>query len=97
MRSSFSWYVCEFLTEVSHSNYLPQRRLSLKEQVGNAWNSIKAALALSTEPFIWKTVDANGRLQWRAYDPTTRQSIDAASDADLRSWLEDRHYYYHQA
>ncbi|MGF1568805.1 MAG: hypothetical protein ACFCVD_12165 [Nodosilinea sp.] len=58
----------------------------------NFWHELLAQLEVSEEPKVWQTRNNAGQLTWNAYDATTDQAIYHVSDADLRTWLEERHY-----
>ncbi|MGB3299926.1 MAG: hypothetical protein WBA76_16795 [Phormidesmis sp.] len=40
---------------------------------------------------VWTKITPNGT-QWKAYDPKLQRSFSAYSEAELRTWLEQRHY-----
>ncbi len=40
---------------------------------------------------VWTKITPKGT-QWNAYDPNIQRSFVAYSEADLRTWLEQRHY-----
>lgn len=41
---------------------------------------------------IWKTCDRSGRPHWHTYDRLTDRSTSLSSEAEVRFWLEQRHY-----
>ncbi len=43
------------------------------------------------EPKIWQMTSRNGVMIWNVYDPTTKESTSFATEADVRSWLEQRY------
>ena len=49
-------------------------------------------LMADAEPRVWYTCDAEGHLWWHAHDPVTGRSLYDASEAEIRAWLEQRHY-----
>lgn len=40
---------------------------------------------------IWQTKSRNGSIRWHAYDPSTDQRVTLSSEAEIRSWLEQRY------
>ncbi|MGJ3245393.1 MAG: hypothetical protein ACFE0I_04880 [Elainellaceae cyanobacterium] len=40
---------------------------------------------------IWQTKSRNGAIRWHAYDPSTDQRVTLSSEAEIRSWLEQRY------
>ena len=40
---------------------------------------------------IWTKITPNGT-QWSAYDPNSQRRFSCYSEAELRAWLEQRHY-----
>ncbi|MDV2991144.1 MAG: hypothetical protein N4J56_000798 [Chroococcidiopsis sp. SAG 2025] len=36
--------------------------------------------------------DRQGNTWWQAFDPTTNQSVSFGSEAEMRSWIEQRYY-----
>ena len=57
-----------------------------------AAQSFMQRLMVDAEPRVWYTCDAEGKLWWHAYDSTTGRSLYDASEAEIRIWLEQRHY-----
>jgi len=45
----------------------------------------------ATEPRIYRGTDADGALYWRVCDPLTGESTRLYSEADVRSWLDERY------
>jgi hypothetical protein len=60
--------------------------------LSDAWQNLLAHLEATSEPRVWKAVDASGETLWNAYDPITQLAIDHASADELRVWLEELHY-----
>ncbi len=50
-----------------------------------------ASLTDNQQVRVWTKITPNGT-QWNAYDPNLQRSFSAYSEADLRTWLEQRHY-----
>lgn len=69
-----------------------QNGRNLKARFNNLWQTAIAHLAISSEPHVWQTQDATGQMVWNSYDPNTGRSIHRVSAAELRVWLEERHY-----
>ena len=49
-------------------------------------------LMADAAPRVWHTCDAEGNLWWHAHDPVIGRSLYDASEAELRIWIEQRHY-----
>lgn len=92
MKSQLSWQALQNLEARSQQN----RPSSLWSKINDAWQTISAYLAASSEPHVWISQDAAGLTQWKAYDPMTRQAAEYSSEAEMRAWLEERHYQYHR-
>ncbi|AFY69571.1 hypothetical protein Pse7367_1277 [Thalassoporum mexicanum PCC 7367] len=45
-------------------------------------------LTKEPEVKVWQKYDRRGHVYWSAYDPITGQSTSVASEAEMRSWLE---------
>ncbi|NJN86541.1 MAG: hypothetical protein HC881_09795 [Leptolyngbyaceae cyanobacterium SL_7_1] len=67
-------------------------RESLAAILKDVKEQVLAHVVASAEPHVWTTHDRTGRTHWKAYDPTTNQSVDWLSEEDLRIWLEKRHH-----
>lgn len=59
----------------------------------NIWQSLITYLAGSSEPYVWKAQTSKG-LQWKVFDPIAQRQLTFNSEADVRVWLEERHYRY---
>lgn len=49
------------------------------------------ALTREPEPKIWQKTDRLGNTFWRVYDPLSGHSAILGSEAEVRSWLEERY------
>lgn len=38
---------------------------------------------------LWQTVDSDGNIYWNGYDPQTNQSIQLATEEELRVWVDE--------
>jgi hypothetical protein len=56
------------------------------------WQRLIRTITNSKELQVWKTTDRHGHTYWHAYDPTTERSISVDSEAEMRSWIEQRYY-----
>ncbi len=56
------------------------------------WQRLIRAITDSKELQVWKKTDRHGHTYWHAYDPTTQRSISLGSEAEMRSWIEQRYY-----
>ncbi|MBD3883495.1 hypothetical protein IFO70_17135 [Phormidium tenue FACHB-886] len=68
-------------------------KLSLGTRLNNVWQSLISYLAGSSEPHVWKTQAADGS-HWQVFDPIAQRKLTFDSEADVRVWLEERHYQY---
>jgi hypothetical protein len=89
MRTQKQWLNYQQLELISEQRsklrYDYQNGLSVfRKLVQILWMTFTAG----TEPCIWKTLDRQGQIQWRIYDPRTRQIIQLASEAAVRTWLD---------
>jgi hypothetical protein len=58
---------------------------------GKFLQTLFTTMAGDAEPKIWQTTSRNGVMIWNVYDPTTKESTRFTTEADVRSWLEQRH------
>jgi hypothetical protein len=64
---------------------------SVGKALGQLWHRCTEAIAVDTEPHVWKTRD-HGHIFWHAYDPNTGSLSDFTSENEVRVWLEERYY-----
>ncbi|MEM9486101.1 MAG: hypothetical protein AAGA83_20690 [Cyanobacteria bacterium P01_F01_bin.116] len=69
-------------------NYWQRVRLSSK----SFWDSALKLATGSTEPMINQQCNSNGQTVYSVYDPVTEQQLDGLSEAEVRTWLEQRYY-----
>jgi hypothetical protein len=93
MKSTLTRNIHQFLASATHCQ--KPSKPSMKEKLTNIFRSASAYFTAVSEPCVWETTDAAGYPQWNAYDPTTRTAIEGVSEAEIRVWLENRHYQYH--
>lgn len=95
MKSPLSWQDCQNIEfTVSH----PQKSTPWfkRTRLNDIWQSVLNYFSVSSEPRVWQTQDITGLLQWKALDPMTGELVSYDSEAEMRSWLEERHYQYHR-
>ncbi|MEG3896589.1 hypothetical protein QT989_13085 [Microcoleus sp. SVA1_B6] len=68
-----------------------QKGNSLFWAVNQIWQGLLAAAAGENEVRIWQTSDNDGNTWWHGCDRATGRSIDAASDGEMRAWLDRRY------
>jgi hypothetical protein len=95
MKSRLSWQEYQKLELISDELQQKPNKPSLGGKLNDIWQAVLAYLATSTEPHVWKTQDATGHAQWKAYDPVTKHSAECSSEEEMQVWLEERHYQYH--
>jgi hypothetical protein len=61
--------------------------------VTNLIQSIIKGLVVSEELHIWQKCDRFGNNWWHAYDPVTGRYTCVSSEAEIRSWIEERYYH----
>lgn len=59
---------------------------------GKFLQSLFVQMAGEAEPKIWQTSRGNDVTIWNVYDPTTKESASFTTEAEVRSWLEQRYY-----
>ncbi|MEA5466592.1 hypothetical protein [Leptothoe sp. PORK10 BA2] len=82
--------------------YLPAKQQSW---VGNYWQRVAKGLSSksfwdsvlklatgSSEPVIEQRDNGEGQTVYSIYDPITQQQVDGLSEAEVRTWLEQRYY-----
>jgi len=96
MKFPLSWQdyqTLEFTSSRHPRHSAPRFKLA---QLNDLWQNFLAFFAVSSEPRVWQSQDAAGLLQWKAFDPLSGESVSYDSEAEMRSWLEERHYQYHR-
>ena len=56
------------------------------------WASVLKLATGSSDPVIEKRCDENGQTTYNIYDPITQQQSGWLSEAETRTWLEQRYY-----
>lgn len=59
---------------------------------GKFLQSLFVHMVGEAEPKVWQTSRGNDVTSWNVYDPTTKESASFATEAEVRSWLEQRYY-----
>jgi len=78
----------EQLLKSSPSFPQPESHAPWYQRVGQ-W--LLASLIDSQQVRVWTKITPSGT-QWNAYDPSIQRRFSGYSEADLRIWLEQRHY-----
>lgn len=68
------------------------RQPSLKSRFQQLWLWLRSSLLSSDEPRVWPTHDRSGQVWWHGYDPATGRSVNYVTEAEIRVWIEQRHY-----
>lgn len=92
MKSQLNWQEYQNLEFPSYS----KRQSSAWSKLNDIWQDALAYFAASSEPKVWQFQNGSGLSQWKAYDPITGESAVCDSEAEMRTWLEERHYQYHR-
>lgn len=58
---------------------------------GQIWKFLVDVLTSGSEPRIWERHDRTGKPYWYIYDPATHESVHCFSQAEIRTWLENRY------
>ena len=72
-------------------------RLTLQAKLNTLlqmWQTFVYQLIEPQNLHLWCTRDRQGKMQWNAYDPTTKRSIYNVSEEQMRVWIEQRHRSY---
>ena len=64
---------------------------SIFSEMNQFWQFFLAA-ASGEELRIWQTSDNDGNTWWHGCDRVTGRSIDAATEGEMRAWLERRYF-----
>ncbi|MBD1908217.1 hypothetical protein NDI37_11775 [Funiculus sociatus GB2-A5] len=56
------------------------------------WQGFLRFLVNASELRVWQVSDGHGHTYWRAYDPVSGRSSYLGSEAEVRSWIEQRYY-----
>ena len=59
---------------------------------GAFWASVLKLATGSSAPVFEKRCDDNGQITYNIYDPVTQQQSGWLSEAEARTWLEQRYY-----
>lgn len=57
------------------------------------WQNFVTGIIGSNEVRVWQRRDRAGETEWNAYDPATGRSVFAASEAEMRNWIEQSYYH----
>lgn len=55
------------------------------------WWDVVDSLRVTQEPCVRELVDRTGFTYWRVYDPDSNEFLRFSTDADVVTWLEERH------
>jgi hypothetical protein len=68
-----------------------QKGFSLLSTMNKIWQFFLTAAAGDDELRIWQTSDNNGNAWWHGCDRATGRSICAATDDEMRAWIDRRY------
>lgn len=74
------------------SLYGQPKKLPLSSVLKNILQLFIQLVANGDELKIWITTDRHGNKSWHAYDPVSDRSTIQSSEAELRTWIEQRYY-----
>ncbi len=90
MRTDRQWLEYRELELISTPQLQPKRKhrtvLSILKSIGN---SLLAALTEESQLRVWQTVEGNGNICWHVCDSRTGQSIQLASEQEVRVWIDE--------
>ena len=90
MRTDRQWLEYRELELISTPQPQPKRKhrtvLSILKSIGN---SLLAALTEESQLRVWQTVERDGNICWHVYDSRTEQSIQLASEQEVRVWIDE--------
>ena len=67
------------------------RQMTKKLSSTSFWDAVLKLATGSSEPVINEQQNSDGQTVYSIYDPTTQQQIDNLSEAEVRTWLEERY------
>jgi len=73
----------------SQNKNQPQK---IQQILHQAWYNLVDYFTRLPEPKVVKTSNHRGETLWKVYDPYTNASAEFASEAEVRMWLDQRHY-----
>lgn len=78
--------------EYQRLELITPEKITLRQKLQQFWQDLAGELTGNGEPRLWQTLDRAGNAFWNGYDPTTGRSVRGLSEADMLTWLEQRHY-----
>ena len=71
----------------------PQNQQNNIQQIRHqVWHNLVNYLTRPPEPRVQKKCNHRGKIWWKVYDPYTNRSAEFSSEAEVRMWLDQRHY-----
>jgi hypothetical protein len=67
---------------------------TVRSRLAAIWHGLQSIFAGNAQVRIRLITDASGQCWWNVYDPSTHQSAQLASEAELRTWLDKRFTKY---
>jgi hypothetical protein len=64
---------------------------SIFSAINQIWQGLLTAAAGENEVRIWQTCDRNGNTWWHGCDRATGRSKSAATDDEMRAWIDRRY------
>ncbi len=94
MKSDFSCFDEIQKNEISYETpSVPDvARVNIHSKLTTFLRNLCAALLKSNELQVHQHRDRKGNTWWRAFDPVTDESVSFGSEAEMRSWIEQRYY-----
>ncbi len=65
---------------------------TIKLNLSYFWSSLISSLYRVPEPKVKKKFNHRGEISWQVYDPYTNTATEFSSEAEVRMWLDQRHY-----
>lgn len=92
MKASTNLLNTEKLVVVWEQKNQSQAKPRLLSGLSKVLSRLMEFLVAGDELRIWQSSDRFGNTVWNAYDPVTNRSTSLDSEAELRTWIEERHY-----
>lgn len=92
MKASTDLLNTEKLEFVWDQKNKPQAKPRLLSGLSRVLERLMQFLVAGDELRIWQTTDRFGNTLWNAYDPVRGRSASLDSEAEMRSWIEERYY-----
>jgi hypothetical protein len=91
MKYSISTFEREKLEFLYHQP-TKTKRTDVFVRIKSIWQRVINYLNAKNELQVWQSSDRHGQTWWNAYDPITGRTTKRDSEAEMRTWIEQRYY-----